>query len=476
MTPRSRLSIALVALSPLAVASAVPACSSASSTLSTKPTSDAGTSDASPRKDGATSDAGTCNAHPAAGYSIVSAVPSADPRPDSFGEQVAMALDENDDPMFAYFTRSTAGSADLYFVRWDPCAGAFTAPLLVDGNLGAVGSNSGEREIAIAYDASTQEIGIAYMEQSDPSSAGDGNQYTKLATRKGSATSFTTQVVSTGLDAVSSTAFPGIAMTGGNIYIEYIQGNHNCGGSCTGVVFLTSTSTAPDGGASTDGGPPPPHYFLEQNIQFNGGPALAANRPTSIAVDGSGRVGVAYYEPPATGYTMTMMYWRNDLASAVAATDSNNVQNDYCDVSLAYDGTKPRIAGHLVADTSVTYNLTFVSSADGVTWNPAVKVDVGTTTGTDTWLAMDGNGNAAIVASGRGNCMAEPYVARTTDDGVTWTSCMPEISAMHTFSDDSTTAAYGASRIKGKLVIGFQNSHTNQTPGEPNGVWFYASP
>ena len=464
MKTLSRLSIALVALSPLAVASAVPGCSSPASTTATP---DAG-SDTSPQND-ATTDGGTCNAHPAAGYSIVSAVPSTDPRPNSFGQQVAMALDENDDPMFAYFTRDAAGSASLYFVRWDPCAGAFTAPLLVDGNLLGVGSNSGEREIGIAYDASTKEIGIAYMEQSDPSSPGDGNQYTKLATRKGSATTFTTQVVSSGLNSVSSTSFPVIAMTGGNIYIAYIQGNHNCGGSCTGIVFLTSTSTPVDGGTG-------PHYFLEQNIQFNGVPTRATFRPISMAVDGSGRIGVAYYEPPATGYTMTMMYWRNDLASAVAVTDSNTVQNDYCDVSLAYEGTKPRIAGHLVADTSVTYNLTFVSSADGVMWNPAVKVDVGTLTGTDSWLAMDGNGNAAIVANGRGKCMAEPYVARSTDDGMTWKACTPEISAMHTFTDASMTAAYGASRIKGKLVIGFQNSETNQTPGEPNGVWFYVSP
>ena len=66
--------------------------------------------------------------------------------------QPAMALDENDDPMFAYLVGEGGSNYTLYFTRWDPCAGAFTTPLLVDTLAFGVGTGSEDRNVAIAYD------------------------------------------------------------------------------------------------------------------------------------------------------------------------------------------------------------------------------------------------------------------------------------------------------------------------------------
>jgi hypothetical protein len=93
-----------------------------------------------------------------------------------------MALDENDDPLFAYLAvpasvegnvapgdcdpdETTVGCDGIYFTRWNPCTGAFTSPVIVDPNVNYYGTNEGAQRISLAYDTSTREVGIAYTKR-----------------------------------------------------------------------------------------------------------------------------------------------------------------------------------------------------------------------------------------------------------------------------------------------------------------------
>jgi hypothetical protein len=285
-------------------------------------------------------------------------------------------------------------------------------------------------------------------------------------------------------------------MGGGNLYISYVQGDYLCGipnaGSCTGIMFLSSTATPPssDGGDAgeedAEAGPPPPHYFDAQVIQYGGYPAQARSNQIGIAIDSNGKVGVAFFQPPTqTGpaYNTTLMYWRNDMAAAVSVTDSKEEQNDYVDLSLAFEGAKPRIAAHLIAVSPVTYNIIYETSDDGVTWNAPVELPEQNQieSGNVIALALDGTGNGIIATpqnTGTPPC-SNPYLAQTTDDGQTWQTCLSAFSATTapiSFTDGYLNAAYGASRLKGHYVLALQNGEDDQSATYPNGVWYYQSP
>jgi hypothetical protein len=467
-----------VAIAPLALATTASGCSSSSS-----PPNSAADAAASP--DSST----TCANHLPSGFTNVTAVPASDTHTGYYGLQPTMALDENDDPMFAYFVGGDGGVYTLYFTQWDPCAGAFTTPLLIDTLSYGISTGSAERNVSIAYDPSTKEIGIAYNPTSSGQGAGDGNSYVMLASRKSGAATFTTQVASRGLSSVVGTSHPVIAMGGGQVYIAYEQGNYNCGQgpSCQGLQLLTSTTTPPaedagaeDAGSPEDAGPPPAHYFNEQALQFNGTFAQARPDSISIAIDSGGNVGVAFFQVPAN-YDTTLLFWRNGMASAVAVTDTNNIQNDGVEVSLQFEGTKPRIAAAMVATASPTSHILFEASADGTTWNAPVAVpeDNGSNNGGFTIaFAMDGAGNGVITTDVNGGpaLCADPYLAQTTDDGTAWSSCVSDYAKGTNFTVETMSAAYGQSRNKGKFVLSFQNSLTDPVASSPNGVWLYQSP
>jgi hypothetical protein len=421
-------------------------------------------------------DAATCANHLAAGFTQV-VVSTTDAQ---LGSDVSMALDENDDPMFAYFD----GAANtLYFVQWDACKGAFTAPLAVETGLGPDGSGgidieSGAREASIAYDPTTHEVAIAYTRI--VLVEGDWEGVTWLATRKTSTSPFVTQQISSGESTISGTASPLVAMQAGHVYVAYAQANFGCvrpAGTCVGLFFYSSTTTPPvsdagaEGGDAGDGGDagPPPHYFAGGAVDPTDAWPQPSGGAMSIALDSSGVPAIAFIGEPDDGtptpaaYNSSMMYWNSTTSQPLVVTDSNDVQNDRPDISLVFEGTSPRVAGHLVAATDATYDLTFVASPDGVTWGAPVHLpeDGTTTTRFTSALASAGGGHLAVVSDintgSMSPCGDNPYVATSSDDGTSWTACGLDTARTHGYEVGTINATSGATRLKGTFVVSFQN-------------------
>jgi hypothetical protein len=201
--------LTLVALGALSTAPGC-SCSSSSSNSSRNVTADSGSPnaddaddsstgpDGSSGGDGATTadagDGSACGLHLAGGFSQVLASTTV---PDALvgnatGRTLAMALDENDDPMFVYVdhpaTDASTRDYAVMFTRWDPCAGAFATPIEVD-------TNHGSGDVSIAYDPGTGEVGIAYEKDATDDDWADSYGTIWLASMRAPATSFSLQLL-----------------------------------------------------------------------------------------------------------------------------------------------------------------------------------------------------------------------------------------------------------------------------------------
>lgn len=423
---------------------------------------------------GGTSDAGgTCGQHLPAGFSqIVGSTTD-----NNLGAQVSMALDENDDPLFAWVA-TTMTTSTVYFARWDPCIGALTSPAAVDSGQ-PVNTDDDAREVSIAYDTSTHEVGIAYTKM--VTVQGDSVGTTWLATRAAGASTFALQKLSTGESTVIGTGSPAIGMRAGNVYVAYTQTNYMCtGGTCAALWFLSSPPVAnADGGVVA-------RTFTPSEVQYQGGTlsTVSHDHAVSLAIDSAGAPGLAFIIDPLTGYNRSWGYWHQGMPQAVAVTDTHNIQNDSPDVSLAYFGTQPRIAGHLIADMMATYDLTYASSADGMTWSAPVRLPLDMTAGTafTSALAVDPGGVPSVLADintgmgtgmGRGGACGNPYLAQGNASGAAWTACGADNPIAHAYVATSLNAAYGSSRLRTTLVAAFHNSNTQ---GDRAGIVYWQHP
>jgi hypothetical protein len=440
---------------------------------------------------------------------------------DTLGNGVSMALDENDDPMFAYIAVKSSvdtgvapvacdpmnapqGCDAVYFTRWDPCAGAFTKPLVIETTLNYRGGNPGTQFLQVAYDLTTKEVGVAYYktEPTDPNWA-DTYGAIFLATMKPGATSFSVQQVSdnlrTGNTDVTSSDSPVLAMGNGRIYIAFTTGALGpppCPDNQTCLRFLSSTTaTDPDAGNPPDSGTVV-HFFDYGLVPLaNTFSPYASPRANAIAIalDAMGRPGIAFHELPGFGgnasYNSAVSYWRSDMANAVAVTDTANVQNDLVSIGLAFEGNSPRVAGLWTqgqidaGGAGVDYALTYASSSDqGTTWNPFIPIATSGGAGFYSTFAAAG-GNEAIIshyngspspyAQGQG-CGSEPFVTHSTNNGATFTGCTLTTQSVNT--NGNLSSAYGASRLTGKLLIAGNAGAELVDGGAGSGVVYYQSP
>ncbi len=454
-------------------------------------------SDSGAAGDSSDGDAGACNLHLPSGYTVVGTSP-VDP---SYGLWTVAALDENDDPLIAFGGNSAslasgiapvgcspasdggaAGCASVLFTRWDPCAGAFTPPVVVEPTLNYARLNPGDRPIAIAYDKSTHEVGIAY-EKTLPTDPGWADTYDviMLATQKEGASGFSVQQVSDnnrwGSTDVSGAATPTLAMTGGSIYVVWVETfiPYTCPStqnSCLRVAVSSATNPADAGtpwpgvNQSLDGGVPAHDFGYTHVPSFAGDDAGLANPRSdslSFAADSNGGVAIAYYQlEPGNGRSI-LGFYRMGLASSVPVIDATGTQNDQVSANLAFEGTSPRISGHVVTaqyDSGVfPFDMMYANSSDnGATWNPPMAFPESSGVSDYTWLATDNQGDEAILGWFNGNnpfaedagCGGGLFVTRTQDGGGSWSGCGLPNSFDY---NQAYTANYGVSRVPGKLIV-----------------------
>jgi len=202
----------------------------------------------------------------------------------------------------------------------------------------------------------------------------------------------------------------------------------------------------------------------------------------SVAIDSMGRPAVAYLEAPETGYNTVLNYWRSDMADSVKVTDTNNAQNDFATVSLAFVGTKPRVAALLSTDLS-TYGMTYVSSPDdGTTWNTAVPLiqtenaypfSTLAASATSDVVATHYNGSASAAAEDAG-CSTDPVVVRTSNSGANFTGCT--VPGGERNMNGALSSAFGASRINGKYVLVGHSKSSLADAGSGSGIIYYQDP
>jgi hypothetical protein len=472
------------------------------------------------------SDASVCSKHLAAGFTqVVASQNVAATLTGAAGSRTqAMALDENDDPMIAYGSLDSGGQS-IHFTRWDPCAGQFTTPITVD----SLHTSGVSPDVSIAYDPTTKEVGIVYGKGATDNNWADDYGQIWLATMKSPATAFTIQQLSVGATDYFATAAPVIAMRDGNIAIAYEEGVYPCVGIEAMVVLLTSTAAPgqpiaagnlcpptlfdagpaePDAGVSygdagADAGAPPPHYFKYTPVPYSGAVGTPwANQgylypstgsgTLSLAIDSNGVPAIAAYAVFGTdlSYPKKLVFWRSNTPSGVSVY-SFGIDGPV-DVSLAFDGTKPRIAGHMDSPPppdggAAADNLAFVASDDGITWSNVVHLpsnDGAQLTAFASALALEGNGHAAVAADINGGggvappCGDNPYIATSPadDGGGAWTACGADTNDEHVYNSYSPTAIYGASRISGTLMVTFISNASHDAGADQAGIIYYQAP
>lgn len=430
-----------------------PACGSNGSTEATANVDDAGTTDTGTADTG-TSDAGgdaACTFAPKSGAFTLAA--AADPAETHMGEMTSLVVDAHGDPVIAFTSQGKTGK--LYLTRWDRCVGAFTKPMVVDqtGGADAVQDPVSVRQVSLARDPATGALAIAYAKVVPHGTTSTQSIWLAKSTDDG-ATWKKEQLSVHPDDAagdIHKAVAPSAVFGGGKIWVAYGQGYSYCDGSFTG----TAASARCEGFlVSGDLG-----AWSREAIPRGSNGRMDAST-SSIAADATGNVALAYVTQPDTGYDRVVTYWRHG-ASPVAVFDSSGEQNDDAAVSLAFFGTKPRIASLLRQAATVDYTALFSQSDDGVTWAPAVHVPRNGTR-IDTWylsLALDAKGALAIAANDNGGGSAScgaPTLARSTD-GSTWTACGADPVPESGTSGAYVSAAYGAD---GKLQLAFGNQAT----------------
>lgn len=468
-----RLALPLRCLAALAPLVAFACTSSNSNNNSGGATFDAGIS---PTDAGASSgdgapapDAATCNQAPPSGTITLAAAQVASAK--AYGQETALALDENGDPLVAFSSGGSGGQ--LFFFRWDRCAGAFTTPVVVDAvGIAAreVDENQPAREVSIARDPKSGAIAIAYAKTfADNANPGQAI-YVAKSTDKGATWKSEQLSVHPGDEAgdIHDALSPAVTFAQGKIWVAYTQSYVYC-----------------DGGFKDTGQPRCEGFLLDgdlgawnrQVIVRGSNGHVSAGKPMGIDTDAAGNVGVAFVTEPETGYNRVVEFWRPG-SKPVDVFDSANEQNDSPVVNLRFFGTKPRVAAHLVRDAKDTYDILYSQSDDGTTWSPFVTVprDVTRDDGVSQSLAVGSKGQVAIAANDSGGTDAtpkcgSPKIARSAD-GSTFDACGADTKPENGTSGDYVSAAYGPDD---KLQLVFYNGDT-ESATHGVGVLYWREP
>lgn len=357
---------------------------------------------------------------PPSGFSTAVEIP-----PDGgtrFGVSVSATGDQFNQPLIAAVWDDPNGDGSradtrVFFTRWNGEKKEYE-PIKTIEVVGEIDLTPPLRQVAIARDAVTGRIGIAYVK------AGAGIRFA-FSDDEGANFSLAT----VGMDpGAGDPSFPQVALRNGTAHVAYVTSTEQ-------VLYRTRTGMS---GA-----------FTEATAPITAGQASALG-PVSLALDGDGVPGLAYFTKGAS-LRATLAFWRPGSASAHAISDS--AMTDVLtpaerrpSVSLVFVGTTPRVAFHLLrADPVLSGMMTdqntelwtsVATDASGSTWSAPVGMPrngdfVTMRFNTTQWyqgLVVHPNGSmtlgAAFLSRGTVNtlCAGGPKLSKS-DTGMNFMTC-----------------------------------------------------
>lgn len=347
---------------------------------------------------------------PPTGFSQVIATPKAiqDHDTNQFANVIAMALDANGDPAFAYLVNDLNNDGEypdsvLDFISWNRATYRWNPSVRV-ATVGEVPRSGSRPAFSLAFDGAAR-VGLAYLVK-------DREIHVAFSTDTGR-TWASSLVISVPAEAPGLST-PSLALDAGKAYLAY----H----SADDVTLLS--------GSATD----PPSAWSKQTAPRLPGTTQARAECLSVAVDAEHRPVLTYCLNPTEGYTVTLAFWRAGQPSAVKVLDTQNFQTDDPAATLAVSGSRMAAAFYGARDDKFFsgHHVWMTRSTDqGATWAPAALAadDGGHEMATPVSIAIDSAGRYAMGAPiGGGNEAAvkcgQPSLMRSTD-GSAWTTCAP---------------------------------------------------
>ncbi len=399
---------------------------------------------------------------PPVGFNVVAQTPLKTPDPSQYGQQLTVALNGNGDPVlaFVYYNPSGSGNATdstLNFVSWDRVNYQWKTPIQVAVcGLGCADAVAGgvTWDIALAFDSSTGRLGLVYQQPN--------SQMGIIYSTDGGVTWSSAQAIP--VDGADPAQFPSLTMAGGTVYFAFFNGNG-------GINYFTGSETAAPSAWTKTAVP-----VATKGGTFDG--------PVNVALDSTGKPGVAYLYDEPGGASSSIGFWRPGNSAPVRAIATGGV-NTGSDIRLAFNGTNPRIfASYFNATSAAFANQAWVSQSTdgGTTWTTPVAIpnDGSTAWGGGSRLAFANNsaGFATVVAtllSSNGSIAQKcgnPKWSQSSDFK-TWITCSPQGSGSPLLNTGLfPTAAYAAN---GKIYLGF-NQFDNTNAELPTGIIVYREP
>lgn len=399
------------------------------------------------------------------------------------GKMLSLVLDDEGLPQLAYMnqTGTTPEQWAVLFTRFDGATAKWTTPVTVAADLGAVDDNPTRVALSLARDPKDGRLGIAFVKTEQfcggPTSNPETTIHVTYSTDEGKTWSSSERVSEahyTRNDPVNGvqvcdTEQPRLAMKDGTVHLAWAAS----AGEPDGISYFTGYYYGSSTGAGAWSRTLLPHAGDDAR---RGGKGIV-----SLALDSAGAPAVAYVMGAISGHPTTpkmeaVLYARPGGA-AVRAADSNNVQNDVPQLALAFDGTKPRIAAHLVRQSGLSgANANWVfSSADGASFSVSQVPDDAEDQGAS-YMALDFvGGKGALVydfgSSGTKGACGGPKLSRSAD-GTTWDICGLDTQT-HQFLGDYVTAKLNGA---GKVVAAFREDTVDSAGRFKPGIVLYVEP